>query len=1258
MTTDRTLADFFRDNPSDVAGMANVPDTGSSDVLQACTRFAADMLECDAIQPKGFLDDESLARVMFVLLRIAQLDYDDGTFWPFVANRLGIPVHQKCQDRFGEWFRKGLTRFHYQVFPDDQGQSNLTPILMHTVPRKSLRGLLQLIVKRIEVCGPEPNPDELRDVVEAWTEPGLHKNLRRLLSSGWQGAIEIWSSLAEVVLVWPDAARVEDALSWLPSIIDKEMVREILQELNQPCGTLQASTWHPQIRYDSRDGSVHLWIPDGTPEEWTVLPKTKICWDPLESGWVGEFWDPIPDELTFTRKDNSSSTRVVATTFSSANCPATLWFRGSDGILLPSDRVRNYGIEEGRWYLVCHAEPEPTFPAQTRRPLNPNWAGWSAWEVDVSADESQSKTEDPTWKFPPSRPTMSVRLALRPGPRIQFVCRADPTQEVQPIVASAMLRHEQIPVYAAMPSVVLRRRRNCKLLVRRWNGSRFVAVRQETLMPDIPVTLDNQPGIFQFREAGSLRSVHQFAVIPEFATDGPTYLPDGERVEIRLHADANAGDFVPVGDATNTTSVEQRSPTEWRLHASTVQTVASVGWRWRGDDQSAVDLLLEWPLSGLRWRIKRTDEQATRWTRDLLSLDEQNQNAQLEIQVPPEGELLINDEPVRTMQPCSAGRYLRRPLAAYSQCIRLTYQNRRFDAVVFVRRPTLDVLLADSEADQLVVRWAGDCPDGTDLMIWDPLHPQQPPITVPLGSTIQVQAREERYLPWSSIPITFAPLVAVTLVKAECGLGVPRYEAAVRRLAPTTPFGVICRRPGVSVDDTTEALAQTALSWELELLIDRFDDDVIKALRKNLVDIECNHGQVPWDCVGELARQLATKNGLLGRMTSARRERVSNALRELANTRLDWLPILRGLGNDRTSPAAKRFLECMNDGIHLGWIKPHRLVALDPSILTQLPCPLAYYRSVWLLRTNHEEASKLVDSEAIASFAQYRQMQREAANTIWEFHREYGLPSLEKTSPWRRQEGYVPMTDRDEQRLRFTPTSDRGDWTLERFQEELGIDTIFQDAVYGPPACQQKYSLTWEGRKGCGWTIERPTEHAHLPHCKPGLKPIIVDRWHAEDILEILNLRDLLIRWGQQSTARSTVPPLDTLKEVDTALKADSITKVIHKKLLEPASLVKRDLWGESIQRPEYLNVPEVPLMAWRLAWLDRLTVWRGQDYLLAPNGPTTLTPAAFQETLVAAMRAWPRLMTQCLALAEFLYAVLALGGLGMAAKFETPREG
>ncbi len=1251
--TGRSLVDIFRDSPCDVAGMADF--RRSDDLLCYCASQVAALIERDESEPVNFLPDHDLANILFVLLMVAQRDYDDGELWPFVRQLLGMPLPQKHQDRLGEWFRKGLRRFGYQ-FSDDRGQSNLMPILMHTLPRKSLPGLLRLVVRRIEVCGTEPDPDELRDVVETWRDPGLHANVARLLKSGWQGAVEMWASLAEVVLAWPDAARVNDALGSVPSIIDGDVVRQTLQELNHPSGTLRESTLYPQIRYDPRYGAVHLWIPNGTPREWTVSPEVEICWDPSESGWVGEFWDPIPEQLTFQRADDATAKRVVATTFSSDECPATLWFRGGNGVLLPSERVRHYGIEEGSWYVVCRPESEPPFPAQARRPLNSRWAGWSAWEVDVLPDVSQSKPENRTWKFPPSRPTMSVPLALRPGPRLQLVCRDDPTQEVQSIVASAFFRHERIPVYAAMPSVVLKRRQTCRLLIRRWDGSRFVAKDRKQLMAETPVALDNEPGIYQFRETGSLRSVHQFAVIPGLAADGPTYSPDGERVAIHLRVGADTGFFVPAGDARTATSVERLSPTEWRLGASTVRPAASVGWLWRGEEQSALDLLMEWPIFGLRWRIKLLDE-TTRWTRDVVSLDERSENAQLEIQVPPRGELLINDEPVQAMQPCPAGRYIRRPLAAYSHRIRLTYEDRHLIAVAFIRRPTLDELLAASEDDWLAVQWVGDCPEGTNLMIWDPLHPQQPPVTVSLDAT--TGGREERHIPWANIP--FAPLVAVTLVKEEGGLGEPRYECAVRRSSPTKPFGVVCRRPGANLDAATEVLAQAALDWQLALLVNRFDDDVLKALRKNLLDSEATHGPIPWDRVGELAQQLTSDKGLLLHTNSGLRDRISDALRRFANTRLDWLPILRSLGDDATSRAGQRFLECLEDGIHLGWIKPHRLAALGSDVVAALPCPLGYYRSVWFLRTNFTEALEQVDSGVITSFAQYRQMQLEAADITWAFHEKYALPSLEKTSPWRRDGGLVPMTKTDQQPLRFIPPPKPEEWNRKRFYEELGIETLCRDAesVLGQGSRHEQTLLTWEGRKNRGWTVERSSKLiGHAPYAKPGLQPVLMDAWRQETILEELSLRGLLIRWGRECTARATVPPLKEVEEIDAALKDDCFTGIIHRRLLQPEPIAERSLWGGSFQRPEDPDVPDVPLTAWRLAWLDRLTVWRGQDYLLAPEGRTSLTAAAFQTTLVSALRAWPRLMTQCLALAEFLYVVLALGGLGIAAKFKVPNDG
>src|SRR4051812_16822655 len=126
---------IFRDNPYDLAGMADFPH--DEEALTPALRRIASWLSQETL----VADDDLYTTVLYAFLRVGQLDYRDGTFWEFLASRLGCPVDPIQQRRLGEWFRDGLRRFEYHVPAD--GLTNVTPILVHAgVPRSSVLGLV------------------------------------------------------------------------------------------------------------------------------------------------------------------------------------------------------------------------------------------------------------------------------------------------------------------------------------------------------------------------------------------------------------------------------------------------------------------------------------------------------------------------------------------------------------------------------------------------------------------------------------------------------------------------------------------------------------------------------------------------------------------------------------------------------------------------------------------------------------------------------------------------------------------------------------------------------------------------------------------------------------------------------------------------------------------------------------------------------------------------------------------------------------
>ncbi|MGO9470437.1 MAG: hypothetical protein ACLQVF_40605, partial [Isosphaeraceae bacterium] len=252
------------------------------------------------------LSTEALAGVMFVLLRVAQSDYQEGSYWPHLSDRLDLDIlSPQEQSRLGRWFRKGLRRFNYFVPIPKKAHRNLTPILVHAgVPRGSLEGLVPFVASELERHGSwlanaaESAPDLIRQLVRGYTGPLLHRNVRRILVSNRRGAVELWSSLARVILAPVDSPDSEEALRLLPPGVDQQAVREAVRR-NATIGYNRQTLRPPRVRYDPETGSVRLYLPHGSEEHWDLQAgECRYVWDEATGGVTAEFLDPLPEEVS------------------------------------------------------------------------------------------------------------------------------------------------------------------------------------------------------------------------------------------------------------------------------------------------------------------------------------------------------------------------------------------------------------------------------------------------------------------------------------------------------------------------------------------------------------------------------------------------------------------------------------------------------------------------------------------------------------------------------------------------------------------------------------------------------------------------------------------------------------------------------------------------------------------------------------------------------------------------------------------------
>ena len=167
---------------------------------------------------------------------------------------------------------------------------------------------------------------------------------------------------------------------------------------------------------------------------------------------------------------------------------------------------------------------------------------------------------------------------------------------------------------------------------------------------------------------------------------------------------------------------------------------------------------------------------------------------------------------------------------------------------------------------------------------------------------------------------------------------------------------------------------------------------------------------------------------------------------------------------------------------------------------------------------------------------------------------------------------------------------------------------------------------------------------------------LLVKAWTGSEVVEHLHLRDWLIAEGSTIAAPEGINwPAD----LDSYLFEQRELGAVHRRILESpptqlSTLRIRGTVSTEMMLPAYADVPAAAKLAWRLAWIDRLTAWEGRNAVFASSaGADSLLP--FLQALRVA-RTTPtdsaRLFTCCMAIAEYLLIVLRRGGLGPAFGF------
>ncbi len=1213
------------DNELDIAGLADLPDDEAT--LWRSLAIVRDWLDRAAI-----LSNAEVAEVVFVVLRVAQEEYDEKRYWPKLEERLrhrpGWTLDEAKRNRLIEWFRRGLRLCNYDV--PSQGLARLTPILMHAgIPKSSQPGLVRLVnayqaAYRAEL--PDLEPEVIAQLADSFSG-SVHVNVRRLLQNQWHGVQILWSALARVVLAQGNAEELEQELALLPAPFDPDRVREVLAQAAATEQLPQTSYFRPRLRYVPQTGEVRLWVPSGQPSDWefSQSDSVKMAWVPDGDGWSAEAFAPLPAEVILRdRRDGVSHTLVARP----QDWPG-LWFRFGSGQMESGARIDAAGLEPGSWLVLIEGRPAPA-PGEVL-PLNwtfaPGGADWTAWQVEVPPRGPGGTLLRWHLHTAAGDRKAQVPLARRPGPRVEVAAG-------QRAVVLAQIEEDGRPVtvFAEAPHVILRRDRSTVVVLQRRTLAGARRVEEVELRPDQARSLPVPgAGVYQLREARGGRTLLDFAVLPGLRIDGPACDEDGCAATLRVAVDAGLGRLAAPTSAAGAPRVRLLAQGSWQVHASTVEPFLCLAWEWQ--DQESPRLTLTWPVPGLRWRLKGMTDAPAAWTRELIevSLTQIGPEAQIEAQVPAGDALEINGEPAH-LQPCAAGFHVLRPLTAYQAAggVRLTYRDQHYPAMLCTDRPLLSAFDAVAGDGGVRVTWSPRPPEDTTLLAWNTLSPQAPAAALPL-TDLEVGSAE---VGWQHLPD--GPYLSLALAQPSpfAGFGLAAsYRIAADRNDPRQSLCRLVRRPGE--DGSSDALRGWAqLAHDLQAALLSECPWTVNLLAR-LPNLEAQ-GQMPRDKVLQFAEKLDASTVLAAAKPEFRRCASAELLDFLRDERLltRWLDLVP------QAPDGDVLIrtEWLRAGVYLGWIKPFRLLSAPDDILRQLPWPLHYYRDLWLISCRPDEIRAPLLQAGMPVPEDLREQQKEAARRVVSFHKAWKLPELPKGLPARRRSFTLPV--RHTSSL-FTPPqfpfTVQGTLTSAadpegQLGQELGLDYWhFQTRGSYPDGLHPAatHVLEWDAIHP-GWSIDST---------RLGFAPLRARPWSAEEWEEQLGLCAWL-------AAASPSPPPVSLPEFSDPGRVDAYLRALpapagplHALVLQPTAGVDA--------------VPEVMKLVWRLAWLDRLGADRGIERAFPRLGPLPLTRQEFLDLLAAALGRWPRRLYRCLALVEFLRLSLCEGGLGVAVKFD-----
>jgi hypothetical protein len=1211
------LADRFRENAFDIAGLADLPE--DPDTLQQALVRVRTWLKASGDLPAT---DQNLADILFALIRVAQEEYN-GAYFPHFEQRLNaVELTSARQSQLGGWFRAGLSRFDY--FVPREGLSNVTPIVFHAgVPRYSVRGLVHFMRRQLKAFTPTEfeslDPSLIQQLIDEYADSALHQNVRRVLRSCLRGVGQIWASLARVLTSWDNEDERTDALNQLPAAIDREEVILAMQDvLSAPTAPALP---RPRLTYDSQSGMVQLWLPAGARDDWHIRSETelRLFWDKLPKRTSVEIASPLPESLIIEPRNPEFGGRREF--LPRVRDFPGFWFRASDGQLIEAPTLVRSGLESGQCFLVARGEPADPDQACSRRPLNwPASAGWGAWAVDVP--ERGPGQIDFSWRCDGSIFTLPLERKPRPRLTVQSVPAAS---AIVPTLGLA-----NVPVYGAPLEVVLRQQYGGSTVLLRRRGFSGPATRLSLAAGEVDRIAVSEPGLYQLRDtrAGG-QILLEFAFIPALHVSPMENTTDG-RVAWALET-ADGGQLL-AHDGIEAAEVEQGEGNTWRLSASTIPPLASARWHW---PQAAVpDILLQWSVPGVRWRLCNMPEARGDWSRAPIQVHGEEvarHKAELEIQVLPGETAALNglNVPLKPVPAGEGGTVSLLPHVPRGQ-VKLACGGQTYVPVIFSQRPCLDRLTVLVEGDQLRVQWEpATVTDGVVLLAWDPLRPDHEPTVIRL--TPEQAAAGMWTGARSSLKSPGASHISLTLAApAGPDASAQSLEVALDRASLQKAQVSLVH---VGATDTVPDEWPEPAHLLIVNLLGRppcLDFDPRRWLKKLEAGGDLHLAQL-FDFAARL-RRLA-----VGNVPAALLGQVEASLAEFGADGSNWLLLLRSFGKLPVEEAQRSFLDWFDRGVHLGWIKPSRLVVVPPEGLEPFPCPLGYYRDLWLIGSTAAEAATDLAREDVPLPIRFASLQKEAAYRVCAFHEKAGFPWPGYLLCWpTRQPDWRDGTletnasaGHPRHYLGRVSVEGAAAPSPEQFARELGLNGILTVHAHGPKKSRFRLEYT---PGGPGWRFFqcRDGQPDYSPCCVPGDVRIPAPAWTPERLALALDLGGLLQRWGDETMRQGKPSPWPPAGVSDERLRGDPGCGGLYSR------------GADSLATDRVCNL-------WRIAWTDRLTVWRGLTKVFGYHGlfPGDQRPT-FLHMLADALRRWPHLMGRCLALVELACRCLFSHGLGL----------